>query len=356
MMTLLRPNRIAFSLIELLVVIAIVGVLVALLVPAVQRVRESAARAQCANNLKQMGLALHGHYDVFGYFPRDIGDPPYVKGEEPQLSAYTWMYSLLPYLEQSSLHMQGRLDFKLDYGHWNSSEENWGKTWGPWAKVVSTPMPAFVCPADRPDGGAGKGQAPQQWGQEFWFPDSFAMTSYAGVFGKQWDGDNGPSGQGAFGPAFVFTDGFQRDQYVPRAVAGLKFAQILDGPSYTLMVGERPYPNSSWEGQAGGYWAVGFALPNVRTTLCAIGGPGEFGGFKYSGDDGTGIPCPHQSYFSPGDLINLCHANHFWSLHPGGGNWLLCDGSVHFFAYSAGTTIIPAMATIAGLEDVPPFD
>jgi prepilin-type processing-associated H-X9-DG protein len=69
-----------------------------------------------------------------------------------------------------------------------------------------------------------------------------------------------------------------------------------------------------------------------------------------SNADGTGQPCPDRSYFSPGDLASDCHANHFWSFHSGGGNWLLCDGSVKFMDYSAGKTVIPAMASISGGE------
>jgi prepilin-type processing-associated H-X9-DG protein len=73
-------------------------------------------------------------------------------------------------------------------------------------------------------------------------------------------------------------------------------------------------------------------------------------------DDSFIGPCPMPVYFSPGDLSNKCHGNHFWSFHSGGGNWLLCDGSVRFMSYTAGTTVIPDMASIAGGEEIPPLD
>jgi prepilin-type processing-associated H-X9-DG protein len=71
--------------------------------------------------------------------------------------------------------------------------------------------------------------------------------------------------------------------------------------------------------------------------------------------DGTGEPCPN-GFYGPGDIVNFCHTNHFWSFHTGGGNWLLCDGSVRFIDYSAGGKTVPDMATIAGGELIPVVD
>jgi prepilin-type processing-associated H-X9-DG protein len=108
-------------------------------------------------------------------------------------------------------------------------------------------------------------------------------------------------------------------------------------------VGERPPSPDSGTG----WWAYPDLYEN---TLWAIGVP------SLITDNSEGPPCPAKSYFSPGDLTDNCHTNHFWSFHTGGGNWLLCDGSVRFMNYSAGTTVIPPMATINGGEDIPTVD
>jgi prepilin-type processing-associated H-X9-DG protein len=120
---------------------------------------------------------------------------------------------------------------------------------------------------------------------------------------------------------------------------------ISDGASYTIMVGERPPAplGSAFGATAFGAWA-GWIRDNM---LWAIAD---------SSDASDGGGCPLPAYFSAGDLTNSCHVNHFWSFHAGGGNWLLCDGSVRFMDYSAGTTVIPDMATIAGGEVIPLFD
>src|SRR5271165_5707744 len=97
-----KRSRLAFTLVELLVVIAIIAILIALLVPAVQRVRAAAANAHCQNNLKQIGLALHGYHDVNKHLPLAWGDL-----FTPTPLGFSWMYSILPYVEQEKLYDLG---------------------------------------------------------------------------------------------------------------------------------------------------------------------------------------------------------------------------------------------------------
>ena len=126
-----RSHRRGFTLIELLVVIAIIAILIALLVPAVQKVRDAAARAQCQNNLKQLGLALHMHHDTYKVFPRN-----YKKVGGNAWEALSANYFLLPFIEQSALYNQGQANLT-----------NWGWVYG---TLMTTDVATFKCPAAPP--------------------------------------------------------------------------------------------------------------------------------------------------------------------------------------------------------------
>ena len=142
----------AFTLIELLVVIAIIAVLIALLLPAVQQAREAARRTQCKNNFKQLGLALHNYHDTFSVFPYASANGPY--STPANVKNHSGYVLLLPYLDQSPLY--NTVNFSLPMG------DNLGATWGPVSGAVLTPGPtpasnsavgsnkiaAFLCPSD----------------------------------------------------------------------------------------------------------------------------------------------------------------------------------------------------------------
>jgi prepilin-type processing-associated H-X9-DG protein len=192
------------------------------------------------------------------------------------------------------------------------------------AKVV----PVFVCPADPRglDGSVG----PPVWFLP-WGPS--ALSSYLGVAGSSYRHDDGyDSFDGFFGVGAGYWDGF------------LSFRGVTDGLSNTLMIGERPPPPAQDLSQ---YYINGRFFDALFTIGPWFGNSRAFP---------TYADCTSVYYFSPGDLKDPCHAMHFWSFHSGGGNWLLCDGSVRFISYTAGTTVIPDMASIAGGEVIPPLD
>jgi prepilin-type N-terminal cleavage/methylation domain-containing protein/prepilin-type processing-associated H-X9-DG protein len=201
----LTKTRVAFTLIELLVVIAIIAILIGLLLPAVQKVRESANNAKCKNNLKQMGLALHQYHDALGGFPQAYsGQSPWA---QPNNGAnQSWMTRILPHIEQGNLLNQGS---------------------GNYDGVI---VKIYGCPSD---------SKREKIGQFFNYPPG-ALTDYLGV-----DGSSYPAGSPPF--PVLPRDG------VMYGGSKTMVTEVQDGASQTVMVGERPPPPSAtW-----GWWVWG---------------------------------------------------------------------------------------------------
>ena len=291
----IRTLRLGFTLIEVLVVIAIIGVLIALLLPAVQKVRAAAARADCQNRLRQIGLALHHYHDGQRALPPGISATP--KADYRYLS---WEARLLPYLEQEALWRQVETAFRTDpdpatfYGH------------APHAVMLATPVKAFACPADD------RVPGPRQR-----LSVNVAFTSYLGVSGldqKHYTGVLYPESR-------------------------VRLTDIADGTSNTLLVGERPpaanlqfgwwYRGWGQDKDGSAEMILGVRELNTRFDECLIG------------------PVP----YSAAENGTICATFQFWSLHPGGANFGFCDGSVRFLPYSA-DAILPALASRAGGEAV----
>jgi prepilin-type N-terminal cleavage/methylation domain-containing protein len=295
-------QRRGFTLIELLVVIAIIAILIGLLLPAVQKVREAAARSQCQNNLKQLGLAVHNYESTFGQIPRSHPVQPYNGG---------WMVDILPYLEQDNLYKA----IKAIPG--NTPDGTGGACTNPYQGTL---IKTYICPSDPRSGGNG-----------FLYPNTYndgngnvACHSYPGVCGYDYySGQSGTSREG------MITDW-----------RVLKFASVTDGLSNTLLTGERPPSyDLDW-----GWWRNGGEDVNQGVATVNPDEPRDL----------SGNPCPNGPPYlfgPPGPLgfKDPCSFNHFWSHHTGGANFVFGDGSVHFLGYNIGPVLLD-LATYAGGE------
>ncbi len=296
-----RRRRSGFTLIELLVVIAIIAVLIALLVPAVQKVREAAARAQCQNNMKQLGLALHNYHDTFKKFPpgtyveTNFADP-----EWPYLLHY-----MLPYLEQLAYYKA------MNGPKWVNGTQPWTGGNSAWAAVKDNAIAMLICPTD-------PGPSLGNFGQ----PNRIAKSSYLGIFSGTQDSHN-------WSPPTIPTG--QRALFTMGASRALRMSAITDGTSNTVAIGEylRGVSDDSIRGsfytnRAAGQFLYVTNTPNTSVNDNLL----DLAGFC----QGTNI-APGQNMPCIGDNGNGFGGNNFASsrsAHTGGVNTLFCDGHIGF--------------------------
>ena len=301
-----------FTIVELLVVIAIIGVLVAMVLPAVQAARESARRSQCMNNLKQMGLACQNYNDAFRVFPAGyLATVPYNNAVNDTTPGWGWGALILPQLEQSTL--AASINFSLPI-------ENPAN-----AAAAQTSVAVYLCPSDLLPNSTFV--VPSTSGQPLL---KAAPSSYAACVGNDLSPADGPTGSGV-----LFRN------------SGVRTADIRDGLSMTIVIGERAWSNAK------GIWA---GAPN--------------GGVLLMGDENHNPITPSITASAPilvqahAHLLNATNepdgaTDDFSSNHPGGALFVFADGSVRFIhdiptdaaaGYTQDGLMFQALGTRAGGE------
>lgn len=282
----MKRIRSGFTLVELLVVIAIIGVLIALLLPAVQQAREAARRSQCTNNMKQIGLAIHNYHDTYNAFPAG-----WINRGSNGNPMYGWSVAILSFIEQGALYdalNPGQVPLVSRYNSSFTAVDQ---------ELLQTPIDGYRCPSDV----TGDTNDLVNFGNTNHFP--VATSNYVGNAGVD------PANVGAAG-----TTGIPDSGGIFFGNSFLGFNNIVDGTTNTLMVAERDGGPSA----TAGYTYEAAVWPGVG---------------RNNAGSNYGIP---RTLLRAGFLINHDYGSSnnrgkgMSSLHPGGLNILLCDASVRF--------------------------
>jgi prepilin-type N-terminal cleavage/methylation domain-containing protein/prepilin-type processing-associated H-X9-DG protein len=391
-----RPRGEGFTLIELLVVIAIIGVLVGLLLPAVQKVREAANRIKCVNNLKQLGLATHNYHDTYGLFPpgaakiRNYSPPG--SGNLVEYDRYTWGVLLLPYIEQDNLYRNWPFHYFGPPGGVGirSSGTFTLPATGDLATgaIAAQGVRTYLCPSDPAVSGTSPYGTVTDYnhtapggGRATWSPANgfqplppgdpgywqWGVTSYHGNGGiatygvlklysscAVLDGQN-DSRDGVI-LLYQYFNGSGGNNIDCRTPVGI--ASVTDGTSNTLLFGEKSLFDLAFDRACANrqntlitqsFWAnpsmqdcvagTEFPLNSSYQQLAALLVGGCNDGENVSGSDTVSCACDART-------VN------FGSNHPGGVNFVFCDGSVHFLQNSIPLLVLQALSTRAGGEVV----
>jgi prepilin-type N-terminal cleavage/methylation domain-containing protein/prepilin-type processing-associated H-X9-DG protein len=306
----LRPSRHAFTLLELLVVIAITAVLIGLLLPAVQKVREAANRISCANNLKNIGLALHNFESTNGKFPPGAVIGPFQEAGVMNTANHGCEPFLLPYIEQQALADRYRWD--VPYYH----PANQG--------VVATQLKILQCPSAEPNRWVTAVEMPDAWS----YGGRGACSDYAGV--RQIDTQLVDLG---------LVDRATNYQGVMTQNHMTRVTDITDGTSTTILITEDAGRPKAWR--------AGRPVAGVYASGAAWAAPNLIHGKGSSPDGAT----------QPGSCaINCTNDREVYSFHPGGANAVFADGSVHFLNANMSMRVFARLVTRAGGEVVSDSD
>ncbi|MEQ9409125.1 MAG: DUF1559 domain-containing protein [Fuerstiella sp.] len=354
-----RGRSWGFTLIELLVVIAIIGVLVALLLPAVQQAREAARRTQCRNNLKQLGLALHNYHDAHSTFPAGYysyptrtGNGPPAANIDPQTwdgaPGWGWSSALLPYMDQANLAASLRGEIPI----WDPSVRD----------LISTKLPMFLCPSA--SGGDESFTVRDASGSPLLIggsPLQLGRSHYVASHGQEscW----GECGAALTGEIFTniytsTTTTITIDGDVSRVADGpfyrnsrTRFRDVTDGTSNSIFLGEHSsrLSEKTWVGVVpGAYTHPRFRSPengpDAAATLTLVHA-GPSGGEL----DITGFPIIHPVNFP------TYHVGQMYSEHTGGGLVCLGDGSVRFISENINLLLFAELSSISEGEVIGEF-
>ncbi len=350
----LHWKRQAFTLVELLVVIAIIGILIALLLPAVQAAREAARRSQCTNNLKQLGLALHNHHDIHKRFPPGGAGThapwgTYVSTDEAGWGP-SWLVHILPFIEQEPLY--GMLDLSVSNPGWGDATTG--------AAIANAVIPPFRCPST-PLEKTVSGTPPSS--------SNVMLVTYVGISGainglipnyNETRCNSGGSGSGCC------TGGIACGNGVLFPFGKIGFQDITDGTSNVMAISEqsdflKTQNNTKVDWGAGHLhgWVIGAHGGSLTAKRAP---PNYFSGgdartfnqttIRYPINQKTGWPDGDGDCGGLGVCRNMGDNIPLNSTHPGGVNAALCDGSVRFVSE---TIDLATLAQLAVRDDGVPL-
>lgn len=293
----------AFTLVELLVVISIIGVLLLMVLPAVQMVREAGRRTSCANKVRQLALALMSYESAHEQLPIGLRSFEFAVGSSStqiEANGMTWITRILPFVEQNTMWEHAMEDYRADPIPFRSH------------RGMQTVLQVVSCPSDPSSGKL-------HWTHEGYL---VACTNYLGVNGTNFKTRDG-----------VFT----YDKPV-------QLNEIIDGQSNTLLIGERPPSPDFWYGW---WYATGQGAESTGDVTLGVA---ELKPVFPSGRTNHLDACMPGPYTYEAGRHEQCDTLHFWSDHPGGANFALADGSVHMIPYTIDDSIIQGLATRSGGE------